>query len=58
MFKAMIGMLKWKFTMWRCRNMEPYTDEWWEIMMNSLEFVPEEAREMMFNGLIQMTIAM
>lgn len=58
MFKAMIGMLKWKFTIWRCRNMEPYTDEWWEIMSSSIEFVPEEMRAMMFNGFIQSTLAM
>lgn len=58
MFKALIGMLKWKITMRRCRKMEPYTDEWWDTMLNSLEFVPEEVREGMFNGLIQLGLSL
>ena len=58
MLKAIIGMLKWKIAMKKAKNMQPYTDEWWDLMLNSLQFVPEDKREGMFNGLIQLGLSL
>ena len=58
MLKAIIGMLKWKIAMKKAKKMQPYTDEWWDLMLNSLQFVPEDKREGMFNGLIQLGLSL
>ena len=50
--KALIGMIKWKMLMRKYKDLEPYTDEWWEKMESALQFVPEEQRKMLFEGVI------
>ena len=45
MIKEIIGMIRWKSRMKKLQKQEPYTDEWWNEVIDSLEFLPKEARE-------------
>lgn len=58
MVKELIGMAKWKSAMKKYANMEPYSDEWWQLMTDSLYFLPEDQREMFMSGVIGMGAAM
>ena len=58
MLNAIIGMLKWKIRMKKLKNMQPYTEEWWNEMFDALQFVPEQARERMMNGFIQLALSL
>lgn len=43
--KAIIGMGRWKKRMKMLENEEAYTDEWWNEVVDSVEFLPVEGRE-------------
>lgn len=58
MLNAIIGMIKWKIRMKKLKNMQPYTEEWWNEMFDALQFVPEQARERMMNGFIQLALSL
>ena len=58
MIKAIVGMIKWKIRMKKLKDMQPYTEEWWNAMFDALQFVPEEARERMMNGFIQLALSL
>ena len=58
MLKALIGMLKWKIRMKKLEKMEPFTDQWWKEMEDSLVFVPPEMRSVMFNGMIMLCMSL
>ncbi len=58
MIKEIIGMLKWKRTMKKYAGMKPYSDEWWDIMTNSLAMLPEEQRQGIMDNIIQMGAAL
>ena len=58
MLNAIIGMIKWKIRMKKLKNMQPYTKEWWNEMFDALQFVPEQARERMMNGFIQLALSL
>ena len=57
MIKAMIGMIKWKLTLRRLKNMTPYTDEWWKAMEDGLAFVPEDTRSQLILGIVMSALA-
>ncbi len=42
--KAIIGMGRWKKRMKALEKKEAYTDEWWDEVVDSVEFLPEEGR--------------
>lgn len=52
------SMKEWAMKMQEYKNMEPYTDEWWKAMTDAMVFVPENMREIMMNGFIQLSTAM
>ncbi len=43
---------KWFGIMKQYEDMQPYSDEWWEAMINSLIFIPKEQRAFFMDGLI------
>ena len=57
MLKAIIGMIKWKRTLKKLKNMEAYTDEWWKAMEDALAFVPEETRPQLMMGIVMVSLA-
>ena len=54
--KALIGMSHWKKRMKKIANTEAYTDEWWNEVIDSLEFLPEESRRGMVNKYVSTMI--
>ncbi len=42
--KAIIGMGKWNKRMKALENKPAYTEEWWDEVVDSVEFMPKEAR--------------
>jgi Mg2+/Co2+ transporter CorB len=57
MIKAIIGMIKWKRAMKKFADMQPYSDEWWKAMADSLYFLPEEQRETFLHQITGMGVA-
>jgi hypothetical protein len=51
------GMLQWKQGVLASVSAEVYSDEWWQAMIDSLVFVPEEQRAMMIAGLTGIGVA-
>ena len=43
--KAIIGMGKWKKRMNKLDTQKSFTDEWWNEVVDSVEFLPKEERE-------------
>lgn len=43
--KAIIGMGRWKKRMKALAGKPSYTEEWWEEVVDSVEFLPKEDRE-------------
>ena len=43
--KAIIGMGKWNKRMKALEKQPAYTEEWWNEVVDSVEFIPKEGRE-------------
>lgn len=56
MIKALIGMSHWKKRMKALASKPAYTDEWWAEVVDSVEFMPPEARAGFVNNFISTMI--
>jgi hypothetical protein len=58
MTDATDGMLLWKQQVLDKCELEPYSDEWWQAMTDSLTFLPEEMREAIMAAIVGVGAAM
>ncbi len=54
--KALIGMMRWKSRMKKLADKPAYTDAWWAEVIDSCEFLPEEARRDFVNKFVSSMI--
>ena len=54
--KALIGMSHWKKRMKKLADQPAYTEEWWDEVIDSCEFMEPEARKGFVNQFISTII--